>query len=148
VAVEGPYGRLHVGARTRRKVTLLAGGIGITPLRALLEELAQDPGDVTMIYRARNEADLIFREELEQLAATRGARLVFLLGKRIPGRASWLPVEAAQWSDAAALRAMVPDVAANDVYICGATAWMDAAHRAALEAGVPAEHIHVEHFSW
>ncbi|HZE66396.1 MAG TPA: ferric reductase-like transmembrane domain-containing protein, partial [Sporichthyaceae bacterium] len=71
VAIEGPYGRLHAGVRTRRKVTLLAGGIGITPLRALLEELAQGPGDVTLIYRARNEAEVIFRRELETLTAAR-----------------------------------------------------------------------------
>ena len=43
VLIEGPYGRLHAGVRTRRKVTLLAGGIGVTPLRALLEELDAGP---------------------------------------------------------------------------------------------------------
>jgi predicted ferric reductase len=148
VAIEGPYGRLHAGVRTRRKVTLIAGGIGITPLRALLEELPQNPDEVTMIYRAHSEHDLVLRTELEQLAAARGARLVFLLGPRIPGRASWLPAEAAQWSDAAALLAIVPDVASHDVYLCGATAWMDAARRAALDAGVPATCIHLERFSW
>jgi predicted ferric reductase len=148
VAIEGPYGHLHAGVRTRRKVTLIAGGIGITPLRALLEELAQSPDDVTLIYRASSEADVIFRDELEQLATTRGARLVFLLGPRIPGRDSWLPAGAAQWSDSAALRAMVPDIAHHDVYLCGAAAWMDAAHRAVRDAGVPAECIHLERFSW
>jgi len=148
VAIEGPYGRLHAGVRTRRKVTLLAGGIGITPLRALLEELAQGPGDVTLIYRARNEAEVIFRRELETLTAARGAHLVILLGPRVPDRASWLPAEAAAWSDSAALRTIVPDIADHDVFICGATAWMDAAQQAALDAGVPAAAIHVERFSW
>jgi predicted ferric reductase len=148
VAIEGPYGRLHAGVRTRRKVTLLAGGIGITPLRALLEELAQSPGDVTVIYRAHSEADVIFGAELEQLAADRGARLVFLLGPRIKSRASWLSENAEQWPDHAALRAMVPDINNNDVYVCGATAWMDAARQAALNAGVPADRIHLERFSW
>ena len=36
---KGPYGALTTDRRTRSKVTLLASGIGITPLRALLEEL-------------------------------------------------------------------------------------------------------------
>jgi predicted ferric reductase len=148
VAIEGPYGRLHAGVRTRRKVTLIAGGIGITPLRALLEELPQNPGEVTVIYRAHSEREVILRNELEALAAARGAQLVFLLGPRLTGRMSWLPAEAAQWSDAAALRAIVPDIAEHDVYICGATAWMDAARRAALDAGVPTECIHLERFSW
>ncbi len=99
VAIEGPYGRLHAGIRTRRKVTLLAGGIGVTPLRALLEELPQDPGDVTLIYRARDQDDLVFQAELENLAAARGARLFYILGSRIPGRDSWLSEAAAHLSD-------------------------------------------------
>jgi ferredoxin-NADP reductase len=148
VAIEGPYGRLHAGVRTRRKVTLLAGGIGVTPLYALLEELPQGPGDVTLIYRARDEDDLIFRAELEQLSAARGARLFFALGPRIQGRDSWLPQAAAHLSDSEALRQLVPDIAQHDVYLCGADRWMDAARLAAVAAGVPAEQLHEERFTW
>ncbi len=148
VAIEGPYGRLHSGVRTRRKVTLLAGGIGITPMRALLEELPQDQGDITLIYRSRDENDLIFARELGELAASRGATVFFATGARIPGRTSWLPLDAAHLSDADGLRQLVPDVADQDVYICGAPGWMDAAEAAARAAGVPADRIHVERFSW
>ncbi len=148
VLVEGPYGRLHDGVRTRRKVTLLAGGIGITPLRALLEEMPQRPGDVTLIYRARTDQDLIFTSELEALAADRGARLFFAVGPRLTGRLSWLPRTAHHLTDAQALQEVVPDVARHDVYICGADMWMDAARDAALAAGVPAHRIHIERFRW
>lgn len=41
VVVEGPYGRLHTGVRTREKAVLIGAGIGITPLRAVLEEPAR-----------------------------------------------------------------------------------------------------------
>ena len=148
VIIEGPYGRLHPGVRTQTKVTLLASGIGITPLRALLEDLPQRPGDVTVIYRARTAADLVLRTELERLGQQRGARIIYVLGRRIPGRDSWLPESAAPLSDAEALRQLVPDIADNDVYLCGATEWMDAAARAAQECGVPACRIHSERFSW
>jgi predicted ferric reductase len=148
VAIEGPYGRLHAGARTRRKVTLLAGGIGITPLRALLEELPQNPGDVTLIYRAHNEGDVVFRAELEQLCAARGARLFFALGPRIRGRDSWLPQAAAHLADHQGLRHLVPDIARHDVYLCGAEHWMDAARAAARAAGVPGKQVHEERFTW
>jgi predicted ferric reductase len=148
VAIEGPYGRLHAGLRTRRKVTLLAAGIGVTPLRALLEDLSQDPGDVTLIYRARDQDDLVLRAELEQLSAARGARLFFVLGSRIPGRDSWLSQAAAHLSDSDALRQLVPDIAQHDVYLCGADRWMGAARAAARAAGVPAQQIHDERFSW
>ena len=147
-AIEGPYGRLHEGSRTRRKVTLMAGGIGITPLRALLEDLQQQPGDVTLLYRAHGERDVIFQAELEALAVARGARVLYLLGPRLSGRESWLPASAAHLTDAGALQYLVPDIADHDVYLCGATTWMIAAHNAALEAGVPAKRIHQERFSW
>jgi predicted ferric reductase len=148
VAIEGPYGRLHAGVRTRRKVTLIASGIGITPLRALLEEMPQNPGDVTLIYRARQEDDLIFAAEIDQLTARTGARVFYVAGARVSGRPSWLPQTAAHLTDAEALRHLVPDIAAQDVYICGAGGWMDAVKAAALALGVPAAHIHEERFSW
>lgn len=148
VVAEGPYGRLHAGVRVSRKVTLMAAGIGIGPMRALLEALPQRPGDVTLIYRGRTEADLALRGELEQIGQERGARMFYVLGRRIPGRDTWLPESAAGLSDAEALRQLVPDIADNDVYTCGAPAWMDAVVRAARECGVPTSRIHVERFSW
>jgi len=148
VMVEGPYGRLHAGVRTRRKVTLIGSGIGITPLRALLEEFEQQPGEVTLIYRASSEADLVLRHELDSLAAHTGARVFYVVGRRIRGRRSWLPSSAAHLSDAEALRQLVPDIAEHDVYLCGAQEWMDAAAAAALANEVPASRIHTERFSW
>jgi predicted ferric reductase len=148
VAIEGPFGRLHDGVRTRRKVTLLASGIGVTPLRALLEEMPQQPGDVTLLYRASSASDLVFKDELDSLATEVGARTCYVLGHRMRERDSWLPHEAAHLSDVEALRRLVPDIDEHDVYLCGAEPWMDAARAAALDAGVPAERIHEERFSW
>src|SRR5262249_40966759 len=51
--VEGPYGVLPGARRRRRKILLIAGGIGIAPLRALVESLPAAPGDMTLLYRAR-----------------------------------------------------------------------------------------------
>lgn len=148
VMIEGPYGRLHAGVRTQRKVLLLAGGIGITPMRALLEELPQGPGDVTLIYRAHGDSDLIFSGELMALARDRGARIFTVLGPRAQSRPSWLPQSAAHLSDADALRHLVPELAHHDVYLCGDLAWMELARQAVLAAGVPDKHIHLERFAY
>ncbi len=148
VLLEGPFGKLHGGVRIRRKVTLLAGGIGVAPLRALLEELPQGPGDVTLVYRASRVEDVVLKAELDTLAAQRGARVWYAIGPRIPGRRTWLPQSAGHLGEAEALRALVPDVAGHDVYICGAPDWMDAARDACLEAGVPPDRIHLERFAW
>jgi predicted ferric reductase len=149
VLIEGPYGRLTADRRTARQVTMIASGVGITPLRALLEELPYAPGEAVLLYRARSEADLVFRGELEHLAASRGVQVLYLLGPRgRPG--SWLP---GGWSadargDAAALRHLVPDIARHDVFVCGPDSWMEAVLTAARRARVPGDRIHLERFTW
>ena len=148
VAFEGPYGRLHEGVRTRRKVLLMASGIGITPMRALLEELDQRPGDVTLVYRTRSEQDHILVDELSALAKSHGARFFVVTGPRAKGRDSWLPQHAAHLGDVQALRQLVPDVAGHDVFICGSPGWMDAAEAAVTGAGVPSENVHIERFTY
>jgi predicted ferric reductase len=146
VFFEGPYGRLHEGVRTRPKVLLMASGIGIAPMRALLEDLDQRPGDVSVLYRARSEQDCILVDELRTLAGRHQAQLYFLTGARVSGRSSWLPQQAARLGDVEALHQLVPEVADHDVFICGGPGWMDAAERAVLGAGVPPEHVHIERF--
>ncbi|MEO6885479.1 MAG: ferric reductase-like transmembrane domain-containing protein, partial [Jatrophihabitantaceae bacterium] len=68
ILAEGPYGVFTASRRTHRKVLLLAGGVGITPLRALFETLPGHPGDITMIYRANTSDDLVLRQELDWIA--------------------------------------------------------------------------------
>jgi ferredoxin-NADP reductase len=148
VLVEGPFGRLHAGVRTRRKVLLMGAGIGITPLKAILEELPQRPGDVTVIQRGSSRHGLVLADEIRDLALARGARHIVVEGRRIRGRHTWLPAQAAHLTDAQALRELVPDVADHDVFLCGAPGWMDAARDAALACGVPPEHIHTERFAF
>ncbi|HKT05248.1 MAG TPA: ferredoxin reductase family protein [Rugosimonospora sp.] len=145
VLIEGPYGGMTGAARRTPRMTLLACGIGITPLRALLEEQAYAPGEATLLYRARSADDLALRGELEAIAAHRGVRVGYLLGPR-GAHGSWLP-EGYDRGDRA-LRRMVPDIAAHDVFICGPDEWMSAAAESVRRAGVPDAQLHIEHFSW
>ena len=91
---------------------------------------------------------MLFADELEGLAASRGIRVLHAPGRRVRDRESWLPDQAAHLSDAQGLLHLVPDIAQHDVYLCGSAGWMDAARRAALDAGVPEQHIHLERFAW
>jgi predicted ferric reductase len=144
VLLEGPYGALTAERRTRPAATLMAAGIGITPLRALLEDL---PSGTTLLYRARDESELVLRAELDELAAGRGHRVAYLLGPRASD-SSWLPASWAHVGDAEALRHLVPDIAEQDVFVCGPDAWMGSAVAALDRAGVPAAQVHVEHFGY
>ena len=85
--LEGPYGVLTGARRTRPKVLLVAGGVGITPLRALLEALPAASGDLSLVYRARRPEDVVFRGELDAIARARGATRPLRRGAaREPGR--------------------------------------------------------------
>ena len=71
---EGPFGAFTTAARRRPRVALIAGGVGITPIRALLEDMPGEPGDITVVYRARRPEDVILRAELDELAGGAGRR--------------------------------------------------------------------------
>ncbi len=148
VLVEGPYGRMTGEHLTGSKVALLACGIGITPLRALLEDLPYAPGDAVLVHRVHSAADLVFHDEIAALARRRGATVHHLVGPRVRDRASWLPQQAGFSSDSDALRRLVPDLLEHDVFVCGPDAWMDAACAAALAAGLAPERLHQERFTW
>lgn len=135
VVAEGPYGAITPGRRTRRDVLLVAGGVGITPMRALFESLPVAPGgDVLLVYRARDEQELVFRDELDLIARDRGARVAYVLGR-----------DRAALSRAALLH-NVPDLVERDVYMCGPPGLMTAVRESLLGAGLPPERLHEERF--
>ncbi len=148
VLVEGPYGRLHTGVATREKSLLIGAGIGITPLRALLEELPAGPDSTVVIYRARSQSEIVLAGELLSLARAKGARIVAVVGHRHRDRTSWLPADLGELGDVEALTRIVPDIAERDVYVCGNPAWMDTVIEAAHAAGVPRDAVHHERFSY
>jgi predicted ferric reductase len=139
VLAEGPYGAMTQDRRRHRKVLLIAGGVGITPLRALFESLPGRPGDITLLYRARTEHDLVLRAEIDAIAAHRGSQVHYLMG---PSRTDHHDHLSAQ-----RLSGLVADLRNHDVYLCGPEAMMLATRRALIKAGVPRRHIHHESFS-
>jgi ferredoxin-NADP reductase/DMSO/TMAO reductase YedYZ heme-binding membrane subunit len=136
VAIEGPYGVFTADARSRERALLVGAGVGITPVRALLEELPAAT-DVVVVLRGSTPDDLVLRDEIAAHVDHRGGRLVELVGPRERVRL-----------DARALRAIVPDVAHRDVYVCGPDGFQDGFVHAARRAGVPEQQIHHETFAF
>ncbi|MBQ0987798.1 ferric reductase-like transmembrane domain-containing protein [Streptomyces sp. F63] len=134
VWAEGPYGALTADRRTSSRTLLVAGGVGITPLRALFETL---PGDVTLVYRARTAEDLALSGELEAVARCRGATVLYALN----GPHGRRPEITAR-----SLRAAVPGLEAHDVYLCGPHGFAQHVYEALRGAGVPDRRIHHESF--
>jgi predicted ferric reductase len=146
VVIEGPYGRLTERPRTRAKVAFIGAGVGVTPLRALAEDLPYAPGDAVLLQRGT--ARPLFARELAVLTRERGLEVVWLPGHR-RAAGSWLghgvPSSA---GDLALLCGWVPDIAERDVYVCGPQAWTDSVRATLTAAGLPAAQLHVENFAW
>lgn len=142
VFVEGPYGLFTEAARTAPDVVLAGIGIGVAPVRALLEETGFAPGHATVVLRARDAADIAHLAEFEAWCAARGARLEVLTGRR--GGGSWLPAAESGRS----LADLAGDLGDADVFVCGPQAATDLVVADALACGVPRERIHHERFAW
>jgi ferredoxin-NADP reductase len=69
VMVEGPRGRFLLDPQ--RPAVLVAGGIGITPLKGMVEYAtdARLPIPLRLLYSNRTEAEIAYRPELDALAA-------------------------------------------------------------------------------
>jgi ferredoxin-NADP reductase len=147
VMLEGPYGVFTEERRTKEKVTLIAAGIGVPPIRALAESMVANPGDITIVYRTRNNEDAALLLELDKIAQVRGHELKVLDGPRATPN-SWLPAGHGNIPDYQRLRLIAPQIAQSDVFICGPTPWTHSVVKSLLQLGVPESQIHAEEFAW
>jgi predicted ferric reductase len=139
---EGPYGAFtarRLDPAAGGKVLMIAGGVGITPLRALFESLPGGGGKAVLLYRASDQAELPLYQELAEIARERGFGLFPLIG---PRHTKPDPFSAAE------LRRLVPDLAERDVYLCGPPGLVHAARKGLHRAKVPGRRIHVESFDF
>jgi predicted ferric reductase len=142
VFLEGPYGAFTTERIGRRRVVMLAGGIGVTPLRAMLEELPPSPGAVTLLVRAGSPDEVVFGRELTALAQERGFEVRFLIGHRGSPAMPSDPL-APEW-----LIRLVPDLPAADVFVCGSRSFTQHVLRSLRTLGVPSRSIQAERFGY
>jgi predicted ferric reductase len=140
VIAEGPYGAFIPSLRGRR-VLLIAGGVGITPIRAMFAALPRHMSDgITLLYRASHPRDVVFSRELDDIAACRNARLHYLIGSRADlGYDPLAPEE---------LRAIVPGLHRYDAYVCGPPGMTQAAIKSLTAVGISRRRIHHESFDF
>jgi ferredoxin-NADP reductase len=135
---EGPYGRftVHLG---QHRLLLIAGGVGVTPIRSLLGDLRSGETSVVVIYRVHRNEDVLFHQELEALMSENGGVLNLLIGSR------------ASFPDdplgPASLQRLVPDIDCRDVFVCGPPGMIAAVDRSLTALGVPKARVHHERFA-
>jgi predicted ferric reductase len=141
VVLEGPFGVFTAVRRRRPRSLLIAGGIGVTPLRALIEEMPQRKNSITLLYRARSWEDVVFKAELDELVAARGGVVHYIVGRR--GQEVGAHPLAPRF-----LLAAAPDLRDRDVFICGPREMVDAVMNSLRALKVPAGQVHIERFAF
>jgi predicted ferric reductase len=137
VLAEGPFGVFTAESSRTAKALLIAGGIGITPVRALLERMA---GDIVVVYRVVAKDDIVFAGELDRIAARHGARIEYAVGDHTSR-------EGRDLLSRAHLESLVPDLTDRDVFVCGPPGMIDRIVPSLRAAGVPRDQLHIERFA-
>ncbi|MCA0245275.1 MAG: 2Fe-2S iron-sulfur cluster binding domain-containing protein [Proteobacteria bacterium] len=144
--VLGPSGVFVFDGGGADSIVLIAGGVGITPMMCVIRYLTDRawPGDIYLVFAARNTDELIFREELEYLQR-RYPRLhvVAVVAVRSEGSA-WMGLEGQITKESIAHA--VPAIEKRRIHLCGPPAMMDAMRRVLAELDVPADQIKAEAF--
>lgn len=136
--LEGPFGRFTERAAATEKFLLIAGGIGITPIRSMLQRLAERGADAVLLYANRSPKDVVFGEELDAM----GVRRHDVFSQDAPDGAE------RGFVDEEKVRRLVPDFAERDIYVCGPPIMMDKLVAMFRALGVPKDRIHFEKFAY
>jgi len=139
VVLEGPYGAFTKARRRRRRSLMIGAGIGVTPLRALMESLPWAPGEMTLVYRASDAGHLALRTELDELAARRGATVHYLVGTRQDHPEYLTPDHILE---------LAPDVDQRDVFVCGPDSFTEMVRDSLRTLDVPYQQVHTESFEF
>jgi ferredoxin-NADP reductase/DMSO/TMAO reductase YedYZ heme-binding membrane subunit len=149
LTVSAPAGRFVFTGSEADRVVLIAGGVGITPLMAIIRYLTDRcwPGQIYLVYAARRRADLIFAEELAYLQRRFANLHVSQTLSREPREA-----EGSGWTGGRGqittelLAAFIPELARGPVYLCGPDAMMTAMRALLRGLGLPDAALRTEAF--
>ena len=151
LSVMTPDGRFGVPIEpgSTRTLVAFAAGSGITPVLAILKTvLRQEAGRFFLFYGNRSTADIIFREQLEDLKDRYLARLsVFYVLSREQQDIAVLHGHLDAAKIAVLMRSMVPIATVEHAFICGPQPMIEGLEKALTDLGMPHDRVHVERFT-
>jgi len=145
VSLEGPYGLFTAKARTAPYLALIASGIGITPIRSLLEDSPLRAHEATILLRGSDPDQRYLWNEVAGIARATKSDVFAMIGPRASHGDAWQSAE--DWNRGVTLESTFPHLLQSDIYVCGPQAWTDLVVRDARLAGVPEHQIHQERFT-
>ena len=141
--IDAPYGQFTFEGEYP-KITLLGGGIGITPFMSICKNATDESlnSKITLFYGCRTEKDLTFKKELEALAEkNKNLKLVLMINE-----------PTTQWKgvtgiiNAEIVKQHLPDYKENIFYTCGPPPMVEAMEKLVLNLGLPKENLKREYF--
>jgi glycine betaine catabolism B len=144
--VIAPAGRFTFTGVEAGDVLLIAGGVGITPLMAMIRYLTDLswPGAIDLVFSVKTERDIIFRDELDALRKRHPNLRVTVTLTRDAGE-GWIGERGR--ITPGLLAKVVPGIVSRPVHLCGPTEMIDPTRRMLRDLGVPDESIHEESFT-
>lgn len=146
--VAAPAGEFYLSEHVERPVVLLSGGVGLTPMVAMLESLIASGAQVPVqyIHGTHDRETHAMRDHVRALGAKGGAvRVTDFHQTPLAGEMEGQDYDAAGIITDEWLVANTP-VAEADYYICGPRPFLRHAVSTLSLAGVPASRIHYEFF--
>jgi predicted ferric reductase len=160
--IEGPYGIFTAEHSKTNKVLLIAGGIGITPYRSILEDLGKAGKDIVLIYANKTEADIALRSEMEELSNKYNIKIHHVLSASSVGASFSRPNTEAGgqgqplhtnaifhqgFVNNDLIKQLVPDVASREIFLCGPPPMLNALIKSLPSLRIPKNKIYFEKFS-
>jgi predicted ferric reductase len=141
VLIEGPYGIFTSRLAKKDKFLLIAGGIGITPIISLAQELSAKNKDIALLYGNRRERDIVFLDELSALAGSSrmGTKHVLSREKNESYEHGFIDDEK--------IKRLVPDFMDREIYVCGPPVMMLPLVQKLKILGIKTANLHYERFS-
>ncbi len=141
IIIEGPYGIFTENFSKSDKILLIAGGIGITPIRALAEQISKNGKKAALIYGNKTFKDIVFLDELNNLSKSASLPVFHVLSQETNPNFKHGHIDLDKIKEA------VPDFQQRDIYLCGPKGFMESLVNAFLKAGILPDKIHFENFS-
>lgn len=146
IGASGPFGQFSSAVHPADTYLFLTAGSGITPAMSMLRTLCDtgDPSSAVFVHCARTPDDIIFRDELEALAAERGVAVVILCESDSPGEL-WRGPRGRLTLPA--LFQAAPDLLGREVFTCGPPPYMKAVRELLDLVGADPARSHEESFN-
>jgi predicted ferric reductase len=142
--VDGPFG-VFTYKNIKGPLLLIAGGIGITPIKAMLSDIENKSKkrDCVLIYAVKSPKDLVFRKELERMSTKNWLKTVYVFSE---SKGDFKSVYKGHVSKKI-VKKEVKDLKKRSVFLVGPPEMMESVKKILAELGVSSEKIYIEKFA-